>query len=193
MALDLLAVGNMNVWPASWSEILLPQAPILESVARITIVYLSLFALLRIVLKREASGVAISDVLVIVLLADAVQNGMAGDYTSVGDALVLGTTLILWDWLLDYMAFHFAWFARLVRPKPLPIIRDGRIIAAHARRELLTRQEIEERLLAQGMDSVSEVKVAYVQSNGQISAIRKGDGEVNRSQQEPPTTGTENP
>jgi uncharacterized membrane protein YcaP (DUF421 family) len=66
-------------------------------------VYLTLFFLLRIVLRRESGGMGITDLLVIVLLADAVQNAMAGDYHSVPDGLLLGATLIFWSFALDWL------------------------------------------------------------------------------------------
>jgi len=134
---------------------------------------LSLVLVLRVVLKRESSGVAVSDLLVLVLLADAVQNGMSGEYTSVGDALILATTLIFWDWVLDYLAFRFAWLGHLMHPKPLLIVKDGAILAHNARRKLLTRRDIQEQLLAQGIQSIAEVAKAYVLSTGEISVVRK--------------------
>ncbi|MDQ4077360.1 MAG: DUF421 domain-containing protein [Chloroflexota bacterium] len=167
----------MPIWPEDWSQILLPHQPIAESIVRISVVYLFLFVLLRVVLKRESAGMGISDLLVIVLLADLVQNGMAGGYTSVGDALILGTTLILWDWLLNFLAYHQPWFHRLIRPKPLLIIKDGTFLRSNARRELLTRDEVEQLLHLQGIESITEVDEAYVESNGRLSAIPKEDGQ----------------
>ena len=165
----------MPIWPDDWMRVLLPDTPIVESVVRISIVYIFLVFLLRVVLKRESSGVGIADVLVIVLLADAVQNGMAGTYTSVGDALILASTLVFWDWTFSFLAYHQPWFRRLIRPKPLLIIKDGFVIAPNARSELLTRQDIKEQLLLQGIDSIDDVAEAFMLSNGEISVVRKGE------------------
>ncbi|HBY97368.1 MAG: DUF421 domain-containing protein [Ardenticatenaceae bacterium] len=172
----------MPIWPHDWAKILLPQTPLLESMVRISVVYLFLVFLLRVVLKRESAGTSISDLLVIVLLADAVQNGMAGGYTSVGDALILAATLIFWDWLLSFLAYHQYWFFRLVRPERLLIIKDGKIIKSHTQKELLTREELEEQLHLQGIDSISEVAEAYVEPSGQVSVIPKGGGEERSKQ-----------
>lgn len=78
------------VLPDDWGKIFAIDTPLLEVFARITVVYFFLVLLLRVTLKREAGGTSLRDLLVLVLIADAVQNGMAGEYKSVGDALVIG-------------------------------------------------------------------------------------------------------
>ena len=60
-----------------------------------------MFALLRFVLKREAGTLAITDLLVVVLIADAAQNAMADDYRSVPDGLLLVATIVFWSYALD--------------------------------------------------------------------------------------------
>lgn len=60
----------------------MPDGPVLEIIVRGTVTYLALFTLLRIILRREAGNLGITDMLVIVLLADASQNAMAGGYNS---------------------------------------------------------------------------------------------------------------
>ena len=82
--------------PADWAEVLLPQSPPVELIARMSIVYLALVLMFRFLAKREAGGFSLTDLLVLVLIADAVQNGMAGTYTSVGDSLILAVTLLVW-------------------------------------------------------------------------------------------------
>lgn len=84
----------MPIWPDNWAKILIPDIPLVELIARISIVYLFLFFLSRVVLKRESGGMGISDLLVVVLVADVAQSGMAGQYTAVGGALILASTLV---------------------------------------------------------------------------------------------------
>jgi len=60
----------------------------------------------RIILRRESGGVGMTDLLVIVLIADAVHNAMAGDYHSVPDRLLLGAKLIFWSFALDWLTYH---------------------------------------------------------------------------------------
>jgi len=176
----------MQFFPEDWGKVLVPQAPIIESVVRISLVYLALFFMLRVILKRESGGLGISDLLVLVLLADAVQNGMAGQTTSVGDVLILAFTLIFWDWALSFLGYQFPWFYRLIRPKALQIIENGEINTANARKELLTRQDIMEELRLQGIQQLSAVKKAFIESNGEISIIKQDEeADEQRKSQKP--------
>jgi uncharacterized membrane protein YcaP (DUF421 family) len=157
--------------PNDWSSILVPDTPLLEIFIRGSAVYLFLFFTLRLILKREAAGLGISDLLVVVLLADAVQNGMADDYRSIPDALLLAATIIGWDWFLSYLAFRFPSVRSLIRPRPILLIDHGQIIAKSMHRELLTPDEILGRLREQGIERVEDVKQAWMESDGMITAI----------------------
>lgn len=174
------------VFPDNWSELLIPSVPIFELVVRGSIVYLSLYFGLRFILKREAAALEISDLLVIVLIADAVSNGMSGNYSSITDALILAMTLIGWNWFLDYLAFRFPTIRWIIRPKPLLLIQQGRLIEQNARRELLTHDEIMAQLRQQGVERVEDVDEAYMESSGIITVIpRKRSGESKKERQSP--------
>jgi uncharacterized membrane protein YcaP (DUF421 family) len=170
--------------PSDWGKILVPDTPLLEIVARGSIIYLSLFFALRVVLKREAAGLGISDLLVVVLLADAVQNGMAGTYSSIPDALVIAATILGWDWFLAVLAFHFPSIRWVIHPRPIPLIRDGQLVEKNVRHELLTHEELMGQLREQGIERIEDVKVAFMESNGLITCIpRKGLGEPKHRRQ----------
>src|SRR5215217_2601089 len=72
-----------------WTEMFALSTPIGEIVVRGTVMYLLLFTLLRVIVKRETGTTGISDLLVIVLIADAAQNGMSGDYSSITEGILL--------------------------------------------------------------------------------------------------------
>ena len=153
-------------------------------VIRGSIVYLVLFFGLRFIFKREAAALEISDLLVIVLIADAVSNGMSGSYTSVTDALVLAATLIGWNWLLAYLAFRFPAARWIIRPQPLLLIKNGRLLERNVRSEFLTHEEIMGQLGEQGVERIEDVDKAYMESNGFITVIsRKRAGESKKRRQ----------
>lgn len=164
----------MTLFPSDWLTILLPQTPSFESMVRISVVYLFLFFLMRVVLRRESGGIGLTDILVIVLVADAVQSGMAGEAKSLGDALILAATLVFWDWFLSFLGFKNSFIRRLLRPKPLLIIKDGKIRWENTRKELLTLEDIEEELRLKGVESIKDVAEAYIESDGQFSLVAKG-------------------
>src|SRR5215203_3332561 len=125
-----------------WGSVFILDTPLLEIVLRGSIMYLALFALLRLVLKREAGAVGITDLLVVVLLADAAQNGMADDYRSVPDGIVLLGTIVFWSWGLNWLGYRLPVVQRLGHPPALPLIRDRRVLGRHLEQELLTDDEL---------------------------------------------------
>jgi len=80
--------------PVDWHSLFFPETAVLEIFLRGSIMYLVLFTLLRIVLKRQTGALGMSDLLLITLLADASQNALAGDYNSVPDGIILVGTII---------------------------------------------------------------------------------------------------
>lgn len=157
--------------PDDWSQVFIPQYPLLEIFVRGTVVYLFLFFALRVVMKREAAGIGISDLLVVVLLADAAQNAMSGGYTSIPDGLLLVSVIIGWDWGLSYLAFQIPAIRWIIRPRPILLIKDGKLIEDAVRHELLTMDEIMGNLREQGIDRIEDVKHAYMESDGVITAV----------------------
>ncbi|GIV95723.1 MAG: DUF421 domain-containing protein [Herpetosiphonaceae bacterium] len=159
-----------------FARIFLPDTPLLEIFLRGTATYLSIFILLRLVLKREAGTINIADLLVVVLLADAAQNAMADDYTSITDGLLLITTIIFWAYALDWLGYHFPSLQRLVNPPALPLIKDGRLLRHNMRRELLTEDELMSLLRENGIEDPAEVKLAYLEGSGRFSVIPRHTG-----------------
>lgn len=161
--------------PIDWSSLWQFSVNPLELVLRGTAVYWALFALFRFVLRRDAGTLGIPDLLLLVLVADAVQNAMAGGYRSIGEGLLLVATLAGWNWLLDWSSFRWRWARRLSEPAPLVVVRRGRMLRANMRREMLTTQELMSSLREQGIDKLAMVKIARMEADGQISVIRSSD------------------
>lgn len=142
-------------------------------IVRGLLTYFGLLILLRVVLKRQFGQLASSDLLVTLLIADAIQNAMAGQYQSVPDGLLLVTTIVICDYLIDWTSFHFAWFRKLLHPAPLPLVVDGKIQRRNMRRELVNDEELWSKLRENGVSHLSEVKKAYLESDGEISVTKK--------------------
>lgn len=166
-----------------WGQIFRPDTPILEIIFRGSVLYLALFALLRIGIKREAGSLGLSDLLVIVLLADASQNAMAGDYKSLTDGLVLVATLVFWSYALDWLGYRYPRLGRIIDPPPMVIIKDGKMEERKLRRQLITEEQVLDYLREQGVEELSEVYRAYLSTNGHISVTTYGDRQQRRSRQ----------
>lgn len=164
-----------------WTGIFGLHTPVLELFVRGTLMYLGIFVLLRTLLRREAGMVSLPDLLLIVLLADAAQNGLADDYRSVTDGVLLIGVIIGWNVVLDRLAYRFAVFERFVHPPPLPLVREGRLLHANLRREFITREELWSQLRAQGIEELSQVKAAHIEANGNITVIKRSNDEQARA------------
>jgi len=163
-----------------WGWLVDFKVPAWELILRGSAMYWFLFLIFRVVLRRDVGSVGVADVLFVVLVADASQNAMTGGYTSVAEGAVLVATLIGWNLLLDWMAFRFAWAHRLVEPRPLLLIRRGRVQHKHLRAEMITLAELRGHLRQHGVESFDEVKSAWFESDGQFSVIKR-DGEAGES------------
>jgi uncharacterized membrane protein YcaP (DUF421 family) len=155
-----------------WNSIFAPDTPFLEIIVRGTVMYLSLVILLRIVLKRQTGTLGMTDLLLITLLADASQNAMAGEYRSLPDGIVLVATIIFWNYAFDWLGAKSEWFERLIEPPPLPLVKRGKLLRKNMRHELITEAELLGKLREQGVEDVSKVKLASIESDGQISLIQ---------------------
>jgi len=149
-----------------------------ELVLRGTLMYWFLFLVFRFVLRRDAGSVGIADILFVVLVADASQNAMTGGYESVAEGATLVATLIGWNYLLDWAAFHSPLVRRFVEPPPLLLIDRGRVIGRNLRREMVTRAELDAKLRQHGFDSPAKVRKAFLESDGEFSVLKEeGDGD----------------
>lgn len=156
-----------------WKSLFSFDVPVLEILVRGSVIYISLFILLRVVLKRQAGSLGMTDLLLITLIADASQNGMAGQYMSLPAGIVLVSTIIFWSYTFDWLSYKFPWFNRLTEPPPLPLIKDGKMLRKNMRRELITEDELMSQLREQGLDDVGRVKESFMESDGHISVVQK--------------------
>lgn len=156
-----------------WAELFGLSMPVLEIFVRGSAIYWFLFCIFRFLIRRDVGSVGIADILILVLVADASQNAMAGDYTSITDGMVLIGTLIFWNMLLDWAAFRFPAFRRLAEPDTLVLVRDGRILMRNLRRELITEEELWAQLRKAGIEQLDEVKLVTLETDGNFSVIRK--------------------
>jgi len=151
-----------------------------ELVLRGTLVYWFLFLVFRFVMRRDAGAVGIADMLLLVLIADASQNAMSGGYTTVAEGGILVTTILGWNWLIDWASFHSPLIARLTTPPAVVLVRHGRLVHRNLRREHLSEEELTGKLRQHGVERLRDVKMALMESGGEISVIRyraaSGDG-----------------
>lgn len=155
----------------NWADLFGITLSPLEIIVRGTVVYWSIFLVFRLVLRRDVGAVGMADVLLLVLIADASQNAMSADYTTITEGLILVGTLVFWNWLIDYLTWRSPRIGRLLEPAPLLLVRHGRILHRNLRREFLSVDDLKAKLRSKGIEDVAEVKKAYLESDGEVSVI----------------------
>lgn len=161
----------------------------LEIIVRGSAVYWFLFALFRFVLRRDVGSIAIADVLLLVMIADAAQNAMAGEYKSIVDGCLLVATIAGWNYALDWGSYHFKPVRRFVEAAPLLLVRDGLMLRGNMRREFITREELEAKLRAAGIARLSEVRRAFLENDGEITFLLKETPDADKVLGPPPDAG----
>ena len=156
-----------------WGELFGLSVSPWELIVRGSAMYLFLFALFRVVVKRRIGAVGMADILILVIVADAAQNGMAGEYRSITDAFILVGTLIGWNMLIDWITFRFPSLQKLLEPPPLLLIDDGRVLHRHLRIELMSQSDLQTKLREHGITDPREVAKAYIEPDGQVTVLKK--------------------
>src|SRR3712207_3334968 len=134
--------------------------------------------MMRVTGKREAGAHSLTDLLVVVLVAEAAAHGMAGDSRAIPDSILLVATILFWSVALDALAYRWEPLGRMLKSRPAPLILDGEINQRALRREFMRRDELMEQLRLHGLTDVTRVARAYLEHNGMVSVIRKDAAEV---------------
>jgi uncharacterized membrane protein YcaP (DUF421 family) len=161
------------LWRVDWAGLYEPKHALLDVFLRATIMYLMIFVLLRLVVRRQTGGIGITDILVIVLIAEVTGNGISDNFQSVGESAILVCTILFWSTLLEWLQSRYPSFERLVRYPKLKLIENGRMLRHNMRQEFVSVDELMAELREQGVEDCRVVKAAYMEANGHISVIRR--------------------
>lgn len=162
----------LSLIQVDWESVFVPSLSLWEVILRGSLIYLFLFVVLR-VLRRGAGAIGISDLLVVVLIADAAQNALGSEYRSVTEGVVLVLTIVGWDYLFDWLGFRVPGLRPLLRPQALLLIKDGKLQKRNMRKEMINEEELLGELREQGVAKIEDVKFSFMESNGHISVVKK--------------------
>jgi uncharacterized membrane protein YcaP (DUF421 family) len=143
----------------------------IEVALRTAVVYLFLVVILRLAGRREVGQMSILDLVVILIIANSVQNAMIGENTTLGGGLISATTLILLDRLLNTVLHRSATLSRVIEGEPILLVSGGRILPSALARTSINRAELDAALRAHGVATVHDVSVAVLETDGSISVI----------------------
>jgi len=150
------------------------SVPWWEFILRGVVVYAFLLVFLRLTGKRQTGQSAPFDLVLLLILSNAVQNSMnAGDNSLIG-GLISAATLIACHMVLARLTFRFPRLEQLVDGRPQTLVQDGQVDRLLMQRELLSTEDLAAALRAGGCLHLHEVERATIETNGQITVVLRG-------------------
>lgn len=142
-----------------------------QIVVRTAVIYLTVFVALRLMGKRELGQMTVFDLVVILLIANAVQNAMVGPDTSLTGGVLAVLTLLALNWAVSTLRLRSAFWGKLMEGTPTVLIQNGQFVVPHLRQEGLEPSELEMTMREHGVESVKDVRLAVLETDGSISIV----------------------
>jgi uncharacterized membrane protein YcaP (DUF421 family) len=145
----------------------------MDIVLRALVVYVVIYVLMRVLGRRELSKMEPFDLIILVVIADLVQQGVTQqDYSVTGAVLAIGTIGLLVV-LTSLVSFHLPRARALLNGRPVVLVEAGKPIEGNMRRERITLDELAAQARLHGIDSIAAVQWAVLETSGSVSFIRK--------------------
>jgi uncharacterized membrane protein YcaP (DUF421 family) len=146
----------------------------MDIVVRAAVVFVFLMTLTRVIGRRELSSLQPFDLILLIILGDAVQQGLTqDDYSLTGALLAVGTIAVL-QVLVSWTSYRFPKTRRVIEGTPIIVVEDGKPIDRNLKRERLDIDDVAEEARQQGIAHLADVKWAVLETTGKISFIKKG-------------------
>ncbi len=152
-------------------DLFVPGTGLAEKIIRPVAVYIFLVVILRIGGRRELAQMNAFDLVVLLTLANAVQNAIIGDDNSLLGGFIGGTTLVLLNLLVVRYLYRHPGLDRRLEGEAVVLVKDGRIVAENLQRELITDDELLAAIRRQGIGRIEECSEVILETSGTISAI----------------------
>jgi uncharacterized membrane protein YcaP (DUF421 family) len=145
----------------------------MDIVVRTIVVFVFLLVLMRVIGRRELSTLEPFDLILLIVVGDAVQQGLTqDDYSVTGAILVVGTFAVL-QVIVSWVGYRFPRTRPVLAGEPLIVIQDGRLIESNLKRERLTVEEIAEEARGQQITRLSDVQWGVLEPSGKLNFIKK--------------------
>jgi uncharacterized membrane protein YcaP (DUF421 family) len=145
-----------------------------EIAVRTMLVYLGVFVGLRVMGKRELAQMTVFDLVMILLIANAVQNAMVGRDVSVQGGLIAAGVLLVVNRGVAFLRIHSGAWGRLIEGSPTVLVQEGHYLDPALRKEGLERAQVEMAMREHGIDDIDSVKLAVLETDGSISIVPRG-------------------
>ncbi len=155
------------------SDLFQLSAPWWHFVLRGVVIYLLVMLLIRVSGKRAVGQFTPFDLILLILIGNAVQNGINGGDNSLTGAAIMAGTLVALNYAVAFLTSRSRGAEKLIEGVPVVLARDGQLFESVLKRELVSCDDFEEALRMNGIDDVSDVSLALLETNGHISVVPK--------------------
>lgn len=145
--------------------------PAWNIILRTAIIYLVILIGLRLAGKREIGQMTVFDLVVLLLLANAVQNAMVGPDSSLAGGVLAAVVLLTLNAVVARLRLRWPGLRRIIEGSPTLLVLHGEVIAEHMRREGLDQETLEAALREHGLADLSDVEMAVLEIDGSISVV----------------------
>ena len=146
----------------------------MDIVVRAFIAFVVILFLTRIVGRRELSSLEPFDLILLVTIGDLVQQGVTqNDFSLTGMVLAIGTIAVL-TVFFSYLPWRFQVLRPVLEGVPTILVDEGNVVEKNLKRHRMTQEEVAAAARLQNVAALSEVRWAVLETNGQISFIKKG-------------------
>ena len=140
---------------------------------RSIVVFFFVFMLTRVIGRRELSSLEPFDLILLIVLGDAVQQSLTQDDYSVTGAFIVISTIAVLQLGVSYLNFRVPRLRPLLDGEPIVVVQDGKVIEGNAKRERLTLEDIAEAARLQQIASLEDVQWAVLETSGELTFIEK--------------------
>jgi uncharacterized membrane protein YcaP (DUF421 family) len=155
-------------------QLLVPDAPLLALILRAVVVYLFLLVALRAAGRRELAQMTSFDLVLLLVISNAVQNSINAGDNSLTGGLVSALALVGLNWVVGYATWRWRRVERLVQGRPLRIVTEGKIHMGALQSERLTIAELHSALRKQGITRIADCELVTLEPDGTLSVVRQG-------------------
>lgn len=146
-----------------------------EYIFRSVVIYAAVFFLLRVVGKKQIGEMSPFDLVLLLIISESVSAAITGGDNSISAGLIAVSTFICVNYTMDFLMFKSKKAEKFLEGEAQLIITDGKIVKDVCDKEKITREEIQSVLREHSIDELKDVSYAVLETNGQISVLKKQD------------------
>jgi uncharacterized membrane protein YcaP (DUF421 family) len=149
------------------------ETPWYELVIRGTCIYFFMFLIMKIWGKKHLGEMAAFDFILLLFISEAVQNSLVDDDKSIWGGMIIISVFLFWNTLMNKLSFRSRKIEKLIDGEAKVLVKNGKIDTAMLREQQITEKELFEAMRQEGVDELTKVKQATLETNGHVSIVQQ--------------------